>query len=175
MKEEFEYEGFMSLSAQEFFEGNTIREERDGCSTIGSFIRLSSGKTHLPSKGDKFIKNEDGGITLQYRIDEEDDYSKILKASMVPKEYFDFISEPVVKDLTYWKNNCEENYMTTPISVLRYISELEKSLNIGDDGQTESVYSEGEVIKLVDRVFHMYASSHRHDAREWLVEQFKKK
>ena len=37
------------------------------------------------------------------------------------------------------------------------------------------MYSEGEVIKLVDRVFHMYASSHRNDAREWLVEQFKKK
>jgi hypothetical protein len=30
------------------------------------------------------------------------------------------------KDINYWKNNCEENYITTPISVLRYISELEK-------------------------------------------------
>jgi hypothetical protein len=41
--------------------------------------------------------------------------------------------------------------------------------------QNKNKYSEGEVIKLVDRAFHMYASSHRHDAREWLVEQFKKK
>ncbi len=31
-----------------------------------------------------------------------------------------------VKDLNYWKNNAEEDYITTPISVLRYISELEK-------------------------------------------------
>ena len=30
------------------------------------------------------------------------------------------------KGLPYWKNNAEDNYMTTPISVLRYISELEK-------------------------------------------------
>jgi hypothetical protein len=30
-----------------------------------------------------------------------------------------------VKDLNYWKNNAEEDYLTTPISVLRYISELE--------------------------------------------------
>ena len=30
------------------------------------------------------------------------------------------------KDINYWKNNCEEDYITTPISVLRYISELEK-------------------------------------------------
>ncbi len=33
----------------------------------------------------------------------------------------------MVKDLNYWKNNCEEDYIHTPISVLRYISELEKS------------------------------------------------
>lgn len=30
------------------------------------------------------------------------------------------------KDLQYWKKNAEGDYMTTPISVLRYISELEK-------------------------------------------------
>lgn len=30
------------------------------------------------------------------------------------------------KDINYWKQNGEENYITTPISVLRYISELEK-------------------------------------------------
>ena len=33
-----------------------------------------------------------------------------------------------VKDLNYWKNNCEEDYIATPISVLRYISELEKKV-----------------------------------------------
>jgi len=30
------------------------------------------------------------------------------------------------RDITYWKNNCEEDYISTPISVLRYITELEK-------------------------------------------------
>ena len=30
------------------------------------------------------------------------------------------------KDLAYWKANAEEDYMQVPISVLRYISELEK-------------------------------------------------
>ena len=62
MIEEFEYKGFMSTEAQKFFEVNIIREERDGCAVEGSFIRLADGKTHLPSKGDKFIK-EDGRIT----------------------------------------------------------------------------------------------------------------
>ncbi len=32
------------------------------------------------------------------------------------------------EEIEYWKNNAEENYMTTPISVLRYITELEKQL-----------------------------------------------
>jgi hypothetical protein len=30
------------------------------------------------------------------------------------------------KDLSYWKKNAEEDYMKVPISVLRYITELEK-------------------------------------------------
>ena len=50
MIEEFIYEGWMGQEAQKFFEGNCIREERDGCATVGSFIRLSNGKTHLPTK-----------------------------------------------------------------------------------------------------------------------------
>lgn len=31
-----------------------------------------------------------------------------------------------IKDLAYWKANAEEDYLHVPISVLRYISELEK-------------------------------------------------
>ena len=30
------------------------------------------------------------------------------------------------KDIEYWKNNATEDYAQTPISVLRYIGELEK-------------------------------------------------
>jgi hypothetical protein len=32
------------------------------------------------------------------------------------------------KDLNYFKKNAEEDYMKTPISVLRYITELEQRL-----------------------------------------------
>ncbi len=34
-----------------------------------------------------------------------------------------------MKGIKYWKNNCEEDYIKTPISVLRYISKLEEELN----------------------------------------------
>ena len=33
------------------------------------------------------------------------------------------------KGIDYWKANAEEDYMTTPISVLRYITELESKVN----------------------------------------------
>ena len=33
------------------------------------------------------------------------------------------------KVLEYFRKNAEENYLTTPISVLRYISELEEALH----------------------------------------------
>ena len=32
------------------------------------------------------------------------------------------------EDLAYWKNNAEENYTTTPISVLKYIYKLEEHI-----------------------------------------------
>ena len=60
------------------------------------------------------------------------------------------------------------------------ITDFEKEISIrsyiaGAKLQQEKMYSEEEVLKLVDGAFHMYASSKRHDAKEWLFEQFKKK
>lgn len=63
---EFIYPGFMSKEAQEFFKENMIKEQRDGCAVMGFFITLEDGRTILPSKGDKFIKNEQGKLTLVY-------------------------------------------------------------------------------------------------------------
>ena len=62
---EFTYQGFMSSEAQEFFKGNVIEEQRDGCAVVGSFIKLANGKTTLPSKGDVFIKHLNGTITTK--------------------------------------------------------------------------------------------------------------
>lgn len=44
------------------------------------------------------------------------------------KETLDAISRN--EQLNYYKQNAEENYITTPLSVLRYVSELEKALGI---------------------------------------------
>lgn len=45
------------------------------------------------------------------------------------------------KDLNYWKNNAEEDYLKVPISVLRYITELEK--------QQERSYTEQDMLDYV--------------------------
>ena len=74
------------------------------------------------------------------------------------------------KDLNYWKNNVEENYITTPISVLRYISELE-----------ERRYSEEEVLNITQQLriklksgVLKWQDDFEFDLEEWF-EQFKKK
>jgi hypothetical protein len=43
------------------------------------------------------------------------------------------------KDINYWKNNCEEDYITTPISVLRYISELEKLVETAQQNHKKEI------------------------------------
>ena len=54
-------------------------------------------------------------------------------------------SKYFVRDLEYWKDNAEEDYITTPISVLRYISELEKEVE-----QDKGKYSEEDMKKCWD-------------------------
>jgi hypothetical protein len=70
------------------------------------------------------------------------------------------------KDLAYWKANAEEDYLKVPISVLRYISELEKRS-----------YSEEEVISILYS-FHKEDNSRvvfsLFGITKWF-EQFKKK
>ena len=47
-----------------------------------------------------------------------------------------------MKDLNYWRVNAKEDYIKTPISVLRYITELEKQVSVGwiqTDGSVETL------------------------------------
>ena len=48
----------------------------------------------------------------------------------------------MAEDLNYWRNNAKEDYIKTPISVLRYITELEKKVSVGwiqTDGSVETL------------------------------------
>jgi hypothetical protein len=49
------------------------------------------------------------------------------------------------KDLNYWKANAEEDYMQVPISVLRYIAELEtavKNCSIPDVSNCDAIFEQ---------------------------------
>lgn len=47
---------------------------------------------------------------------------------MKPSNYGLLFIPQEEKDLDYYRKNAEEEYMTTPNSVLRYITELEKTI-----------------------------------------------
>lgn len=49
----------------------------------------------------------------------------------------------------YWKNNAEENYSITPISVLKYITVLEEIMQS---------YADQEVSKAIDKALEMASS-----------------
>jgi hypothetical protein len=73
------------------------------------------------------------------------------------------------KDLAYWRANAEEDYMKVPISVLKYISELENRM-----------YSEEEIKEAYwNRTDEMdvdgYWISDPEEDLEKLIEQLKKK
>lgn len=70
--------------------------------------------------------------------------------------------EPV-KDLAYWKKNAEEDYLKVPISVLRYITELEKKM-----------YSEEEMLQALNIGFTSTDETWE-ECVEFTKEQFKKK
>lgn len=63
------------------------------------------------------------------------------------------------KDLAYWKANAEENYMTTPISVLRYITELETALEEKSGysyDQVQDAYTMGRTNKSIKEFNHKF-------------------
>lgn len=52
-----------------------------------------------------------------------------------------------IKDLQYYKENAEENYLTTPISVLRYITELEQALQLHKTQVSGSVCCDNQSLR----------------------------
>ena len=62
---ELTYKGYMDSDAQTFFGDKVVYEERDGCSVVGAFIKMTDGTTKLASKGDAFVKTLDGRIRLK--------------------------------------------------------------------------------------------------------------
>jgi hypothetical protein len=63
-----------------------------------------------------------------------------------------------VKDLQFWKENAEEDYLQVPISVLKYISKLETEL--------ETVYSKEDMRAMYDKSCGLWGLGEVSDQRE---------
>ena len=93
---------------------------------------------------------------------------------IIPKEE---PKQELVKDLTYWKANAEEDYMKVPISVLRYISELENQMCSEED--MKQAFKSGRMVKNYKAEWEETYSDEMtsckyEDFKQWF-EQFKKK
>ena len=97
-------EGNLDCYGKQYFKSVSEREilEFEGDDLYNPYFY--QGSTQIPIKDEIDLTNYD------------------LKVIATPKE----------EDIEYWKNNAEENYLTTPISVLKYITKLEKLLKSKD-------------------------------------------
>ena len=86
---------------------------------------------------------------------------------MNDKETLEEVAERLTKDFPHYsvRGNMDDSDIKG-----WFLEALQK----GAKWQQERSYSEEEVFEIVDKVFHMYASSYRQAAKEWF-EQFKKK
>jgi hypothetical protein len=57
-----------------------------------------------------------------------------------------------IKDLDYYKSNAEEEYIKTPISVLRYISELESNTQAKVLEAIEPIRKEIQELKKINEL-----------------------
>ena len=117
------------------------------------------------------------GCHSLFECENVDDTDLSKTYEIIPKEEPKQETLEEVKDLNYWRSNAEEDYLQVPISVLRYISELEKQ-------QEKKLYSEEDVKMLAFNFYYDMShkmgvaenliSENRLNAEEWF-EQFKKK
>ena len=77
-----------------------------------------------------------------------------------------------VKDLSYWKLNAEEDYLKVPISVLKYISELEtKQERMYSEEDMQTTWNSSEQ----NMRFKFSSSVYKNITFKKWFEQFKKK
>lgn len=80
---------------------------------------------------DKYIEScNNGNIITDVQVEYENGYidNRPVSNGVLKINSDNTIKMSTAKELNYWKLNAEEDYMKTPISVLRYISELESAV-----------------------------------------------
>ena len=117
-----------------------FRMQKEGYGISDSFgSAIATGKDNIPTDADieewmrgynaakAELEEKKTSLYLESLEQKLDNALEIETTESLPE----FVNEKrgeQVEDLAYWKANAEEDYLTTPISVLRYIVVLEKEL-----------------------------------------------
>ena len=121
---------------------------------------------YLPEHFEKSIPQEEP------KQEKEEEYFKHLEKD---KKEFAKEWEEIRQEFGFGKKDTlEEAAENHQKGGYEWQNEKRKSFIAGANWQSERMYSEEEVFSILDKVFHMYASNHRKDAKDWF-EQFKKK
>lgn len=73
------------------------------------------------------------------------------------------------KDLEYYKNNAKEDYALVPISVLRYISELEKAQKQGQKFPLDNVSVSSFVDSVAGKAVYINGKHYSNELREMSI------
>jgi hypothetical protein len=101
-----------------------------------SMYRENCDRCHQPTNGVTTMSMYNEDVICMGCKDAEkkrSDYKQAVDADVAEIEKGNYNYEGIgyeEKDIDYWRKNAEEDYLTTPISVLRYIYELEKMLKL---------------------------------------------
>jgi hypothetical protein len=111
---------------QELFEGDYVDVQKSG---VHQIYKKIDGQLYFKPYGEEemvwtYFSNDMAKCDELGNWLNDDRYEEIEEETL---------KEPVVDDLNYWKANAEEDYMRVPISVLRYISELETKMYSGKE------------------------------------------
>ncbi len=75
------------------------------------------------------LRRREGGCTMNELISEAKKNFEGIEQIKIKK----IMKQTAVKDLAYYKANAEEDYLQVPISVLRYISQLEQQQGYSEE------------------------------------------
>ena len=110
---------------EEDFLKSFVEKAKDSGKPI-DIVKIKKSKYRKHNFTGSWIRLEDDDITT----------GAMFRDGIIEKDELFLVEEELqqekneeTKDLFYWKTNAEEDYLHVPISVLRYISELEKEVN----------------------------------------------
>ena len=129
----------------------------------GEKVTIWLGKDYIPKEEPKSLIEKMKSLQKQWQIDMDKSLQE-TKQETLEKAALKYAME------TYPKTEMKDYTTKMRLNFSQLVVAFENGYKLGQ----ENSYSQEEVFSILDKVFHMYASSYRKEAGEWF-EKFKKK